>query len=161
MHTSPISPVAAKLVTNLLAGLIARRETATSDLRLACNWLFGAHLLASAIGDPKAMALLNTAEVELRNVSRPLNSGRYAGISDSISSPCPVSAFGLPRRSIAFSSSSMALAIATRSSGVKSFRISFSACSIADRYGDELEVLAWLGTLLERITCQGQEGAHD
>ena len=95
MHTSHISPVAAKLVTNLLAGLIARRETATSDLRLACNWLFGAHLLASAIGDPKAMALLNTAEVELRN--------------------------------------------------------------IADRYGDELEVLAWLGNLLERINGQGQE----
>lgn len=95
MHTSPISPVAAKLVTNLLAGLIARRETATSDLRLACNWLFGAHLLASAIGDPKAMALLNKAEVELRN--------------------------------------------------------------IADRYGDELEVLAWLGNLLERINGQGQE----
>lgn len=99
MTTSPISPVATKLVTNLLAGLIARRETATTDLRLACNWLFGAHQLASAIGDPKAMALLNTAEVELRN--------------------------------------------------------------IADRYGDELEVLAWMGALLERITCQGHEGAHD
>ncbi len=95
MHTSPISPVATKLVTNLLAGLIARRETATNDLRLACNWLFGAHLLASAIGDPKAMALLNEAEVSLRN--------------------------------------------------------------IADRYGDEHEVLAWLGNLLERIKGQGQE----
>ena len=95
MHTSPISPVATKLVANLLAGLIARRETATNDLRLACNWLFGAHLMASAIGDPKAMALLNKAEVELRN--------------------------------------------------------------IADRYGDELEVLAWLGALLERINGQGQE----
>lgn len=33
--------------------------------------------------------------------------------------------------------------------------------NIADRYGDELEVLAWMGALLERITCQGQEGAHD
>ncbi len=96
MHTSPITPVATKLVTNLLAGLIARRETSTNDLRLACNWLFGAHLLASAIGDPKAMALLNRAEVELRN--------------------------------------------------------------IADRYGDELEVLAWLGNLLELISANGQEG---
>ena len=95
MTTSPITPVATKLVTNLLAGLIARRETSTNDLRLACNWLFGAHLLASAIGDPKAMALLNKAEVELRN--------------------------------------------------------------IADRYGDELEVLAWLDALLELINGQGQE----
>ena len=93
--TTSITPVATKLVTNLLAGLIARRETSTNDLRLACNWLFGAHLLASAIGDPKAMALLNTAEVELRN--------------------------------------------------------------IADRYGDELEVLAWLGNLLEQISGNGQE----
>ena len=92
MTTSPITPAATKLATNLLAGLIARRACTTSDLRLACNWLFGAHLLASAIGDPKAMALLNTAEVELRN--------------------------------------------------------------IADRYGDELEVLAWLGALLERINGQ-------
>ena len=96
MTTPNITPVATKLVTNLLAGLIARRETATTDLRLACNWLFGAHLLASAIGDPKAMALLNKAEVELRN--------------------------------------------------------------IADRYGDELEVLAWLGNLLEQISANGQEG---
>ena len=95
MTTPNITPVATKLVTNLLAGLIARRETATTDLRLACNWLFGAHLLASAIGDPKAMALLNKAEVELRN--------------------------------------------------------------IADRYGDELEVLAWLGNLLEQISGNGQE----
>ena len=95
MTTSPITPVATKLVTNLLAGLIARRETSTNDLRLACNWLFGAHLLTSAIGDPKAMALLNKAEVELRN--------------------------------------------------------------IADRYGDELEVLAWLDALLELINGQGQE----
>ena len=96
MTTSPILPVATKMVTNLLAGLIARRACATTDLRLACNWLSGANQLAFAIGDPKAMALLNTAEVELRN--------------------------------------------------------------IADRYGDELEVLAWLGNLLERINGQGQEG---
>ena len=99
MTTPNISPAATKLATNLVAGLIARRETATTDLRLACNWLFGAHQLAYAIGDAGAVALLNKAEVELRN--------------------------------------------------------------IADRYGEELEVLAWLGNLLERITCQGQEGAHD
>jgi hypothetical protein len=95
MHTSPITPVATKLVTNLLAGLIARRACATSDLRLACNWLSGAHQLALAIGDPGAVALLYEAETSLRN--------------------------------------------------------------IADRYGDELEVLAWLGNLLERISGQGQE----
>lgn len=99
MHTSPITPVATKMVTNLLAGLIARRACATTDLRLACNWLFGAHQLAYAIGDPGAVAILNKAEVELRN--------------------------------------------------------------IADRYGEELEVLAWLGNLLERISGQEREAAHD
>ena len=99
MTTSPITPAATKLATNLLAGLTARRACTTSDLRLACNWLFGAHQLAFAVGDPGAVAILNKAEVDLRN--------------------------------------------------------------IADRYGDELEVLAWMGALLERITCQGQEGAHD
>lgn len=96
MTTSPITPFAAKLVTNLLAGLIARRACATSDLRLACNWLSGAHQLAFAIGDPGAVALLYEAETSLRN--------------------------------------------------------------IADRYGEEWEVLAWLGNLLEQISGNGQEG---
>lgn len=95
MHTSPITPVATKLVTNLLAGLIARRACATTDLRLACNWLSGANQLAFAIGDPGAVALLYEAEVELRN--------------------------------------------------------------IADRYGEEWEVLARLCNLMERISGNGKE----
>ena len=95
MTTSPILPVATKMVTNLLAGLIARRACATSDLRLACNWLSGANQLAFAIGDPGAVALLYEAETSLRN--------------------------------------------------------------IADRYGEEWEVLAWLGNLMERISGNGKE----
>ena len=94
MHTS-ILPVARKLATTLICDLISRRACATAELRLAGHWIFGAQQLASAIGDPGAMALLTEVETSLRN--------------------------------------------------------------IADRHGDELEVLAWLGTLMEQITGQGQE----
>ena len=93
--TNSILPVARKWATTLLADLIARRACATSDLRLAGHWVFGAQQLASAIGDPDALALLNDVEVSLGN--------------------------------------------------------------IANRYGDELQVLGWLGALIEKINDQNHE----